>query len=89
MSHASADRVLASRIATMLRRQGLSVWYSGLSIRGSAKWVQEIGAGLRTCNWMIVLATRWRRRGKPQRGHRALKDRLAGRRSGLRKRAGL
>jgi hypothetical protein len=55
LSHASADRVFANRIAELLRRHGLSVWYSRTNLIGAGQWHDEIGEGLAQCNYFCVL----------------------------------
>jgi hypothetical protein len=58
LSHASADRVAADRVALTLRRHGVPVWYSPTEILGAQQWHDEIGAALERCDWFAVLLTR-------------------------------
>ena len=55
LSHASADRDFADRVADVLRRHGIPVWYSPTNILGAQQWHDEIGAALKRCDWFIVL----------------------------------
>src|SRR6266540_793733 len=55
LSHSSRDRRIASRIANMLRRHGVLVWYSQTHLRGAQQWHDEIGAALNRCDWFVVL----------------------------------
>ena len=55
LSHASADRVAADRLADVLRRHGIPVWYAPADILAAQQWHDEIGAALRRCDWFLVL----------------------------------
>ena len=44
LSHASPDRKLANRLAAVLGRHGLKVFYSRKSLRGAQQWHDEIGS---------------------------------------------
>jgi hypothetical protein len=55
LSHASADRDFADRVAEVLRRHGIPVWYSPTNILGAQQWHDEIGAALKRCDWFVVL----------------------------------
>ena len=55
LSHSSTDRDFATRLAEMLRRHGVPVWYSDTNIRGAQQGHDEIGAALRRCDWFIVI----------------------------------
>jgi hypothetical protein len=55
LSHSSRDRGIADRIAEVLKRHGVPVWYSRVNIRGAQQWHDEIGAALRRCDWFAVL----------------------------------
>ncbi len=57
LSHAFEDGVFASRIASVLRKHGVPVWYSEADIRGGQQWIDEIGVALRRCDWFAVLGT--------------------------------
>lgn len=68
LSHATADRPFATRLAGVLRRHGIPVWYSITNIRGSQQWHDEIGAALHRCDWLVLVlspnavASKWVRR---------------------------
>lgn len=55
LSHSSLDRVFTDDLAVVLRRHGLSVWYSQKNIVGAQQWQDEIGAALRRCDWFMVI----------------------------------
>lgn len=55
LSHASKDRRIASRIASMLREHGVPVWYSETHLLGAQKWHDEIGKALLRCEWFLVI----------------------------------
>lgn len=57
LSHSSTDRGFASRLAEMLRRHGVPVWYSETNIVGAQQWHDEIGEALRRCDWFVVVLT--------------------------------
>jgi hypothetical protein len=57
LSHASEDRRLATRLASMLERHRVSVWYSATALRGSEEWQSEIGRALASCRWFLLIAT--------------------------------
>jgi hypothetical protein len=65
LSHASADRRFVRRLATVLRRGGVSFWYSEKHIVGEQQWHDEIGKALQRCDWFAVVlspaavASRW------------------------------
>ena len=54
LSHSSADRSFAERLAATLRRHGVPVWYSATNILGAQQWHDEIGAALTRCDWFVV-----------------------------------
>lgn len=54
LSHSSADRPFAARLAATLRRHGVPVWYSDTNIQGAQQWHDEIGAALARCDWFLV-----------------------------------
>jgi hypothetical protein len=58
LSHASQDRTFAAKIAAMLERHGVTVWYSATAIRGSDEWQNEIGRALASCRWFVLLGSR-------------------------------
>ena len=55
LSHSAKDRRFAERIAEVLRRHGIPVWYSGTDIVGAAQWHDEIGKALQRCDWLVVV----------------------------------
>lgn len=58
LSHSSRDRRIASRIAEVLRRHSIPVWYSRTHSRGAQQWHDEIGAALNRCDWFVVLVSK-------------------------------
>jgi hypothetical protein len=57
LSHAGEDRAFAARLAAMLERHGVTVWYSAVALRGSQEWQNEIGRALASCRWFLLLGT--------------------------------
>ena len=55
LSHSSRDRAFANKVAEVIRRHGLPVWYSPTNIVGAQQWHDEIGRALGRCDWFIVL----------------------------------
>ncbi len=55
LSHASADGEFASRLAELLRRHGVPVWFSATNLVGGQQWHDEIGAALRRCDWFLIV----------------------------------
>ena len=55
LSHSSKDQAFAARLATVMDRHGLSVFYSKKSIRGAQQWHDEIGQALARCNWFLLV----------------------------------
>lgn len=55
LSHASDDHVQAGRLADVLRRHGVPVWFAPSEIRGAQQWHDEIGAALRRCDWFALV----------------------------------
>ncbi len=68
LSHSDQDHAFAERLAGMLVRHGLPVWYSRRAILGARQWHDEIGAALRRCDWFVLVlspaavASRWVKR---------------------------
>ena len=58
LSHASADRSFATRLAEVLRAHHIPVWYSSTDIVGAQQWHDEIGAALGRCDWFVVILSR-------------------------------
>jgi len=55
LSHASKDRKCVDKIAAVLHKQGIRVWYSRTHLGGAQQWQQEIGKALKRCDWFIVV----------------------------------
>src|SRR4051794_18750485 len=55
LSHSSADQEFATRLADLLRRHGVPVWYSRTNIVGEQQWHYEIGAALNRCDWFLLI----------------------------------
>ena len=55
LSHAHQDRVMAQRLATVLTRHGIPVFFSPQHIRGAQQWQNEILSALQRCDWFMVL----------------------------------
>ena len=55
LSHSSADRAFANRIAEILRRHGIAVWFSQTDIIGAQQWHDQIGNALKRCDWFVLL----------------------------------
>ena len=55
LSHSSLDRQFADKVAVMLRRHGVPVWYSQTNIVGAQQWQDEIGDALDRCDWFAVI----------------------------------
>ena len=55
LSHSSAERAFADKLAGVLRRHRVPVWYSVTNIVGAQQWHDEIGAALRRCDWFLVI----------------------------------
>jgi len=55
LSHSSEDRLFATRVAKVLTRHGLKVFYSRKSVRGAQQWHDEIGRALARCNWFLIV----------------------------------
>ncbi len=55
LSHATADRRFATRLANALRGLGIQVWYSRSHLRAGQQWQDEIGRALKTCTWFLVV----------------------------------
>ncbi len=57
LSHSSADRAFTARLAGVIRKHGVPVWYSDTNILGARQWHDEIGAALHRCDWLVVVLT--------------------------------
>lgn len=55
LSHASANRTFAARLAAAPVAARVGVWYSATSIVGAQQWHDEIGDALRRCDWFLLV----------------------------------
>jgi hypothetical protein len=55
LSHASADHVMAERLAVLLRGHGVPTFYSQSNLLGAQQWQDEILKALQRCDWFLVL----------------------------------
>ena len=55
LSHSSADRPFVDDLVNVLRRYGISFWYSNINIVGAQMWHDEIGVALARCDWFVVV----------------------------------
>lgn len=55
LSHATGDRRFADRLAGVMRKQGIPVWYSRTHLRGAQQWQDEIGQALERCDWFLII----------------------------------
>jgi hypothetical protein len=55
LSHSSKDRIVAERIAAVLRGHGVPVWYSESNLIGAQQWHDEIGQALERCDWFLII----------------------------------
>jgi len=55
LSHSSKDQGVASRLAVVLSRHGVKVFYSKKNIRGAQQWHDEIGQALARCDWFVLV----------------------------------
>jgi hypothetical protein len=55
LSHSHQDRELAERLARVLVRHRIPVFYSPQNIRGAQQWQNEILSALKRCDWFLVL----------------------------------
>ncbi len=69
VSHASSDRrVVERKIISLLRRNGINVWYAPTDIKNAEEWERQILRGLETCGDVLVVmspnaaASEWVRR---------------------------
>ena len=56
LSHSSADRLFASKLAEVLRRHGIPVWDSDTNILGLQQWHDETGAAPLRRDWLAYYA---------------------------------
>ena len=57
LSHSHQDHKLTVRLAKTLQQHNVPSWYSERNIVGAQQWVDEIGAALDRCDWLVVLLT--------------------------------
>jgi len=68
LSHSSVDRPFTKKLADVLRRHGIPVWYSDANILGAQQWHDEIGVALGRCDWLVLVlspssvASKWVKR---------------------------
>lgn len=55
LSHSDLDRQFVNKLAQVVRRHGIPLWYSQANIIGAQQWHDEIGAALQRCDWFIVV----------------------------------
>jgi hypothetical protein len=55
LSHSNFDREFADKLAAVLRRHGIPVWYSRTDIVAVSRWHDEIGDALLRCDWFALL----------------------------------
>ena len=55
LSHSSQDASFATRLAEVIRRHGVPVWYSPTNITGAQQWHDEIGSALKRCDWFVLV----------------------------------
>lgn len=55
LSHSSADQKFVDKLARVLRKHGIKVWYSRHKLVGADQWHDEIGEALRRCDWFLVV----------------------------------
>ena len=55
LSHSSLDEEFVIRLAEVLRRHGIPVWYSKTNILGAQQWHDEIGVALKRCDWFLIV----------------------------------
>jgi hypothetical protein len=55
LSHSARDRRFADKIASVLRDNGVPVWYSSTNIVGAQQWHDQIGEALMRCDWFVVV----------------------------------
>ena len=58
LSHATADRKTADFFVSIMRANGVPVWYSHANIVAAQQWHDEIGDALRRCDWFVLLVSR-------------------------------
>ena len=55
LSHANQDRAMTQRLAEVLARHGVPVFFSPQNILGAQQWQNEILKALQRCDWFAVL----------------------------------
>jgi hypothetical protein len=57
ISYAHQDLPFVRKLAADLRRRGIHTWYSKRHVAGAQQWLDDIGAALDRCDWLIVILT--------------------------------
>jgi hypothetical protein len=55
LSHAHDDREIAERLAAVLRRHNIPLFYAPVNIVEAQQWQDEILSALRRCDWFVVV----------------------------------
>lgn len=55
ISHSSKNLAFATRLTSVLTAHRIKSFLSEKSIRGAQKWHDEIGSGLKRCNWFLLI----------------------------------
>lgn len=58
ISHATADRRRAHRLARLLSDHDIEYWFSREHLVHGEDWYRAIGLALKSCNWLIVVISR-------------------------------
>ncbi|MBN8644056.1 MAG: toll/interleukin-1 receptor domain-containing protein [Planctomycetes bacterium] len=58
VSHAHQDSAIAREIVKWVRARRVKVWFAPAHIETGAEWYREIGRGLDSCDWFLVLVSR-------------------------------
>lgn len=54
MSHSARNESFADKLADVLARHRIDVWYSGANIQGADEWFHEIRKALVRCDWFLL-----------------------------------
>lgn len=55
LSHSSHDAPEVARLADVLQKHGIPVFYSPHNIQGGQQWHDEIGSALMRCDWFVLM----------------------------------
>lgn len=55
LSHASADEDFALRVAGVLRRHGMRVWFAPTQLVPADQWLRKIGLALARCSSFVLI----------------------------------